>query len=49
VPSEVRFVELLPKTANDKVDRKALKLLEESAEAGSVAGKASGAPGAHGT
>jgi benzoate-CoA ligase family protein len=38
VPREVRFVESLPKTANDKVDRKALKLLEESAQAGSVSG-----------
>ncbi len=30
VPGEFRFVEALPKTANDKVDRRALKLAEES-------------------
>jgi acyl-coenzyme A synthetase/AMP-(fatty) acid ligase len=33
VPDEVRFVDALPKTANDKVDRKALKLAEEAAPA----------------
>jgi acyl-coenzyme A synthetase/AMP-(fatty) acid ligase len=33
VPRDVRFVESLPKTANDKVDRKALNLLVESATA----------------
>ena len=33
VPREVVFVESLPKTANDKLDRKALKLIEESAAA----------------
>jgi acyl-CoA synthetase (AMP-forming)/AMP-acid ligase II len=32
-PKRVIFVEALPKTANDKVDRKALKLIEESAAA----------------
>ena len=33
VPHEVRFVESLPKTANDKLDRKALKLAAEGAPA----------------
>ena len=33
VPREVVFVESLPKTANDKVDRKALKLIAQSAAA----------------
>jgi benzoate-CoA ligase family protein len=33
VPRKVLFVESLPKTANDKVDRKALKLLQQSAAA----------------
>lgn len=34
VPREVRFVGSFPKTANDKVDRKALKALQDAEEAG---------------
>ena len=36
VPRDVRFVDSMPKTANDKVDRKALKLAEEGTAAGAA-------------